>query len=88
MTSNPAVGFVQVFSRGLGPPEGRPYSEQRAACVHRDVREHIIAATFRRLAELNGRLLVILRSAELDWRPESPLTGLGPRRRAHQARLR
>jgi hypothetical protein len=63
---------VSTFPESWGPPPGRQYSEERASWVKNHVREHMITAPFRRLAEVNGRLLAILRAAELDRRHECP----------------
>ena len=66
-------GFrTSVFPVDWGSPAGRPYSEERADWIRKRVIDHMVTQRFRRLAAANGRLLAILRSAELDWRREGP----------------
>ena len=63
----------QGVSRKIGvQPEGRPYLERQAAWIRKHVREHMITTPFRRAGGVKGRMLAILRSAELDRRRESP----------------
>ena len=62
----------KCFPEDWGSPPGRPYSEERADWIREHVKDHMVAQRYRRLAAANGRLLAILRSAELDGRRECP----------------
>jgi hypothetical protein len=62
----------KCFPEDWGSPPGRPYSEERADWIRKRVIDHMVTQRFRRLAAANGRLLAILRSAELDGRRECP----------------
>ena len=63
---------TSVFPEDWGSPPGRPYSEERADWIRKRVLDHMVTQRYRRLAAANGRLLAILRSAELDGRRECP----------------
>ena len=66
-------GFrTSVFPVDWGSPAGRPYSEERADWIREHVKDHMVRQRYHRLAAANGRLLAILRAAELDWRREGP----------------
>jgi hypothetical protein len=66
-------GFrTSVSPEDWGSPPGRPYSEERAHWISKHVKDHMVTQRYRRLADANGRLLVVLRAAELNRRRECP----------------
>lgn len=66
------VGVSRTFPEEWGLPQGRPYSELRAAWVRRMVDRHSALTAHRTLAAKEGRLLVTLRSALLKRREDCP----------------
>jgi hypothetical protein len=60
------LGRARTFPSSWGFPQGEKYSEERAAWVRSHVKREVHTQHFRHLADVNGRLLIVARSAYLD----------------------
>ena len=60
----------KCFPEDCGSPPGWPYSEERAEWIRRHVKDDMVTQRYRRLEAANGRLLAVLRTAELNGRRE------------------
>ena len=72
MTEYSNSGRGQIFPVEWGMPIGAPHSEERAAWVKQMVLRHSALTAHDKLARANGRLLSILRAAEMKKREEGP----------------
>jgi O-acetyl-ADP-ribose deacetylase (regulator of RNase III) len=68
----PGNSFRTSVPRGVGPATGRAILAGTGRLDQEHVIDHMVTQRYRRLAAVNGRLLAILRAAELDGRRESP----------------
>lgn len=67
---------IGSFPAEWGPPRGRPLSEERVAWVRSKVEQfgsRSPLSVYRKLAAADGRLLAILRAAELEAKRRGPL---------------